>query len=96
MRRMREKRGVSPLFSFVRPPDWETRNGLQRVAAGAVPPLQGAKGCPGPDSRVPGQERREKLEQIADNKQAPGKTPGAFAYEVKSGDLKSISKRCRQ
>ena len=41
--------------------------------------------------RVTGQERRKKLKQIADNKQAPGETPGAFAYEVKSGDLRSIT-----
>ena len=47
MRRTREKRGVSPLFSFVRPPGVGTRKGLQRAAAGAVPPLWDACGKKG-------------------------------------------------
>ena len=94
MRRTREKRGVSPLFSFVRPPGVGTRKGLQRAAAGAVPPLWdacGEKAARDRDFRVTGQERRKKLKQIADNKHAPGETPGAVAYEVKSEDLRSVS-----
>ena len=35
--------------------------------------------------------QRQKMKN-ADNKQAPGETPGAFAYEVKSEDLRSISR----
>ena len=41
------KAGRVSAFSFVRPPGGGTREGLQRAAAGAVPPLWGACGKKG-------------------------------------------------